>query len=388
MDKGMSIKKLFIAGFVAVLLVGIPVTVYFIQQQQEIRSKAAPETSVSFLPTSSQNSPINATVGTELPLQVAIDPGTNVIVAVELYITYDSTKFELTDKQFIPSKEVLPNLSNEGVVYTPGQVVVKLNAAAASSQQVQAASTLGTLYLKPIAATGATPTQVTYGSQTVAKVGGATVNGVEGYNAEGGTGDVLKPTGGRVPAFILIASAAGTSGTPAVTGTITPSPTTGATNASPICTNLALDRAATGAAPYSITFTANGTDDTSVNKVTFNYGDGPVEDITTGGGLGTKSVSVQKAHTYNNPGTYTASVILTDDKGAVSSSVVACTQTITVTSGTTGGTTTGGTTSNPTPTFFAQGPILSPGPEFQSIAGIGAIGIILTIIGAAAFFAF
>lgn len=326
-----SMKRFVIFGFITFLLVVIPVTVFFLQQQQQIESEAAPSTVLSFTPPATKTFPLQETIGNEFALDITIDPGTNIVQRVVLEITYDESKLELGTKKLELNSAVLPE-QLVGPLYTPGKVYVVLSAAAAPTQQVQTKTSLGKIYFKGKTVTGTTPATIAFGPETSAAVGGAVgEGGVEPYNAEGGTGQVLQST---QPATVLIAAATLT-GTPTPTGsltptgTVTPTPTgaltatptpsgTAVANQPPVCTALNVDRTTSGVAPYPITFTANGNDtDGTVTKLTFNYGDGPVEDVTEGGGLGTASVSAQKAHTYNNPGTYTATVILTDNNGGV-----------------------------------------------------------------------
>jgi len=115
---------------------------------------------------------------------------------------------------------------------------------------------------------------------------------------------------------------------------------------------LTVDRSTTGNAPYSLTFTANGTSSTgTISQVAFNFGDGQTSNVTQAGGIGTASVNVQASHTYNNPGTFTASAVLTDNSNNTSSSSASCEQTITVNAASGSAT----TSNNPTPTMPPTG---------------------------------
>lgn len=66
------------------LLAGIGVGVYIVRQQQDIREKAAPATSISFTP--SQDT---MEVGESKIISVDIDTGLNVVSAIKLYMVYD-----------------------------------------------------------------------------------------------------------------------------------------------------------------------------------------------------------------------------------------------------------------------------------------------------------
>jgi hypothetical protein len=199
------------------------------------------------------------------------------------------------------------------------------------------------------------------------------------------------------PATVTISgTTTGATATPSASPSPPPSPTTtgggstgGATSTPPVCTGLTADRALSGAAPFSITFAAAGTSATgTISKVTFNFGDTQVSDVTASGGIGTNSVTAAKAaHTYNNPGTYTATAIMTDNTGQTSTPTT-CTQTVTVTAASTSSQAGGGVVAVAAPTtqtapLSPKAP-LGPGDTFLKA---GAVGGIISVIGAVLFFA-
>ena len=90
-------NKFFILGNLLLLLIAIPLTLYFVKKQQELRSKAAASSKLYIDP---------ATVNTSTQCQSAsvdltIDPGSNIVSIVDFYITYDPTKLDIT--QITPS---------------------------------------------------------------------------------------------------------------------------------------------------------------------------------------------------------------------------------------------------------------------------------------------
>jgi len=108
-------------------------------------------------------------------------------------------------------------------------------------------------------------------------------------------------------------------------------------NPIPVCTGLAVDRDPNGAAPFTITFTASGNSGfgstprtNPINQVIFSFGDGSIQNVTSGGGIGGDKVSVSASHTYNNPGTYQVTATLSDTSGAISADSANCTQMVTV----------------------------------------------------------
>lgn len=384
-------KKLLILGAVVILLIAIPLTVYLAQQQQDIRQRAAASTTLSFAPTSSQSTPIQKKVGDATKLDVMMDPETNWVSIVKLQISYDPSKLATSSANTTCQDSLCPNLAAfpavlDKPVYTPGNISVTLSIGADTTKIAQTITKIATVTFETVNST-TTPTQVSFGNAT--KVFSSNEIDLESQSGE----SVLSATSN---AFIAIA--AGPTPTP------TPTPIAG-TNQPPVCTALKVDRTPSGATPFSITFTADGRDsDGTISRASFDFGDGPVQDTTQGGGIGTNTVSTQLAHTYNNAGTFKALAILTDDKGGISTSSAACTQTITVTpsvgagglgsgSGTSSATptplptATPTETPTPTPTLIQeQLPVAEPGPS-NTIIGVGIVGAILSIVGALLFFA-
>lgn len=378
-------KKLFALGVIFVLLAAIPLAVYFLQKEQETRSRAAKSTVLSLLPVSN-----NKTVGDKFTLDVMIDPGTNVVTNINLAIIYDQEKISTQtaeagcDTSFCPTGIIPIN----NLQYEPGKISVSLMSTPGAPSSIQTKTKIATITFQANAAT-TTPVQIGFGNETNVQ---ATIESAPELN-------VLSTTN---PATVNITGGVDLTLTPSPITTVTPTINTTLTpNQPPICTSLNVDRVTSGTAPFSITFTANGNDpDGTIGKITFDFGDGPVQDITQAGGIGTNTISAQTAHTYNNPGTYKASVILTDNSLSTSNPAT-CTQTITVesSSGSTGGSS-GGSTGAGTPSAdqttvtsppvtsapIVQTSITPPGPG-DKIITIGIAGAVLSILGALLFFA-
>lgn len=353
------------------LLAIIPVAVYMVGLQQQTESSASPATTLSFTPASTQTNPIVKNVNDAIALPISIDPGTNNVQSVKLDIRYDATKLATGTAGFTPNNDVFATVI-DGPHYLPGQIIVAL-ASPDITSAVTAVSNVGTLNLKAIASTTGTEELVTWGSPQAF----STAAGDENQSS------VLASA--PLGAFFTINSSS--SATPTVT------PVGGTNNTPPVCTSLILDRSETGTAPYSITFTANGTDSNgTISKATFDFGDGPLVDVTQGGRLGTNSVAVPLAHTYTTAGTFTATATLTDNAGGVSTTTT-CTQVVTVSASSITPTLT------PLPTEVAvvlptavieQPPVAIPtiaatGPE-DNFVPLGAGFGLLTLIGAILFF--
>ena len=381
-------KKLLLLGFLAVLLAVIPLTVFFLGSQTRTQSKAEVATSLYFaLPgqTTAIASPLQKNIGDAFDLDIIINPGTNQVIAATLSITYDATKLQVPDKGL--KATLIENASQTegftsilaGPTLANGTASVTLTVGVDVTKVVKSKQKIATISLKALANT----------ADTKVAFDGTKTNVTSSVDPET---NVLLPN--PAPATIVIAAA----GVPTIAPTASPSativPTGPATtltpNQIPVCTGLNVDRVTTGAAPFSITFTANGNDPTTngtITKATFDYGDGPVQDIAQGGNIGTKTVSVQVAHTYNNPGAYTAKAILTDNNNGLSKATD-CVQTITVTQAS-------ASASLGTPTPIAIGPSATPLPPKVftppgpggAVLGVGIVGIGLTILGGMLFLA-
>lgn len=374
-------KKILLLGFVVVILTAIPLSVYVAQKQQETKIQAAPSTSLSFNPPKRDATKVDETVSFDIMLDPGEGDPPNQVSFAKLIINYDSLKLATDAAGLVPTSAFPTEL--EEPTYTDGSISVTLSIGSDPLKAIKTKTKIATVSFKTLAPTDETKIVFASGTQVLSV----------GSKDEAGE-NVLSTTN---PAIVTLKE---------ISPTIGPTKTPGASNIT--CTGLGLDRSATGTAPYSITFTGSANASVgNITKASFNFGDGPVEDVTEGGKIGTNSVSVQKAHTYNNPGSYTASVIFTSSDGSLSS-LGNCSQVITVNQPGVGGLPTPiptGTESaqitppvTPTeiiPTQIAieisPSPILSPipptGPSSKLI-GIGIAGAILSIIGGILFFTF
>lgn len=372
-------NKYFILGNIILLLIVIPITLYAVKRQTSLKSKAAPTTILSFTPATT-----TAAVGDSVKLDIYVDPGQNVIsILDQLTVAVDPDKLQVVSLE--KNDAVFPVALRPAVINPDGTASISMSTTNDIQQAIQTKTKVATLTVKAKAVTGGTPTVVKFNKPPTQAFSLATTDGQ--------TENVLNST---TPASITITDASTLTPTPSATATpsATPTPTTGAsasgsatTNQNPICSALSLDRGTSGTAPYSLVFTATGTDsDGTLSKASFNFGDGPVQEVTTAGGLGTNSVNVQISHTYVNPGSYSATVVLTDNSGGVSTTAT-CSKTITVAqSATAGGGTgvNGGTGSNgtaePTPTLPVTG-TLETTMAILGIAGATiAVGLFFIIL--------
>ncbi len=95
-------KKVFLLLSIILLTIVLPATVLLVSQQQELRKKAAPATSLAFSPAT-----VTKKNGETFSLEVTIDTGSNQVVAAELHVVYDPAKLEA---QSITNGSLFPNI--------------------------------------------------------------------------------------------------------------------------------------------------------------------------------------------------------------------------------------------------------------------------------------
>jgi hypothetical protein len=400
----MSAKKILLVGFIFVLLAAIPLTVYLVQQEQKTKSGAQQKTTLSLIET-----PQTVQKESSFKLDAKVNPiGINQVSFVKFTITYDSdflaTESAGTtncpsspDDAFCSNTAAFPIIM-QGPTYEDGKVSVTLSVGNDPAKAVKVLSTAGTIYLKTKDKSGTTTVAFEYDPNSPSNPDTQVLS--IGSNDQFNENVVLN----AIPAQITIPGETTTdtgtptdtptpTGTPTDTPTDTPTPTPGQTTTGPSCTSLTADPSNSGTAPLNINLTANGqSSDSTISKLTFNFGDGQTQDVTdSSAGIGTNSISVLQSHTYSNPGNYTATAVLTDASGNVSP-IGNCSIAISVNNGTTNTTTTTTTTENNTVVITATPTIASvplqneeTGPK--DLITIGSIGALITAIGAILFLA-
>src|SRR3989344_3007926 len=78
------VKKIFIITSILLILVTIPAVVYFSQKGTEMRSKAAPNTSLTLTP-----STLTPAVNEEFIVHIDINTGDNLVNSVSIDVRYD-----------------------------------------------------------------------------------------------------------------------------------------------------------------------------------------------------------------------------------------------------------------------------------------------------------
>lgn len=380
----LSKKKLLLLGFLFAVLLVIPLTVYLVQQQQDTRTQAAPSTRLSFSPQSSTTA-----VGDKVTLDILVSPGSNHVSFIKLILKYDATKLSASESSFVVDPASKLEII-QGPVAENGTLSVALSIGSNPTEVITADTKVGTVTFDVIGASDL-PTEVSFDPTTE-------ISSLNEANQDHSDENVFLQNE-SAPASITIQGEGGAEEEgvdeqdEGIDPDLDPNPESSESggveeqdvaNQSPICSALGLDVSASGVAPYTITFTAAGTDtDGTISKVAFNFGDGTIQEVTSGNGIGTNTVDVSLSHTYTVPDNYTASVIVTDDQEGTSDSV-SCTSTVTITgNGTTNDTATNTTT---TDASASATPMPATGPA-DKIVGMGVLGGILLLIGSLLFFA-
>jgi len=380
-------KKLILAGFVLVLLIGIPVMFFLLKQQKNTTNVAA----ATVLSLSAPPAAVN--VGDPVNFDINVNPGgINKVSFLKLVLNYDPTKLATIDAGFAVNSWTIANGTQftpsilQGPTYDDGTVTITVSTGQAPEDAIQGLTNtkIGTITFKAIATTDTTPTQVSFATTTQLLSIGASDQFSQNVLSNTTPASVSINAAQVIPTAIPTVVTPTPTVTPSTTASSSPTPTVTVSANAPTCSSLTLDKIAQGVAPYTLAFTVTGNSaNSTISKVTFNFGDSITQDVTQSGGIGSSSVSAVLTHIYNVPGTFTATAVLTDTNGNLSSTAN-CTQIVTISQGTL-------TTSvaTPTATQIAQvspSPLPPTGPN-NTIITVGAIGIILSVVGVFLLFA-
>lgn len=304
----LSGKKLLLLGFIVVLLVAIPVTVYLVGLQQSTKTSAEAATTLSLLPT-----PLSKNVGDNVSFDVYVDPSNvNEISYVKLVMSYDSTKLATMDGTFAVAtwpaadgSSFTPSIPI-GPEYGVGTITVAMSVGGSPQNVLKTRTKVATLTFKAIATTEPdVPTQVTFGNQSqLLSLGGT------GGTDEIGSNLISNTSPGSV--------------------NITSQTVSG----NPVCSYLTVDKSTTGKAPYTLNFEGSGTDTGTIESIRLDFGDGDSSTPAKGdpgvSGYGTSRATASASHTFDTAGTYTATAVMIDDEGN-ESEAANCSKTITIT---------------------------------------------------------
>ena len=334
-------KRFLIIGFILVLLIAVPIVAFFlINQKTETQSHASPASSLLF-----EQLTDPAVVGQPYKVTIDVNPSTNgtsnSVSFVKFTVSYDGSKLKADNSSFAASDAFGVILEGPTNSCTPPDntactITATLSIGANPANAVSSQTAIGTITFTPLAPTDANaPVKLDFvtGQNQILSLA-TTDQPAENVFTRG------------IPTNITVLSVADASGTPVPTTATQSTPsqtntsgntsggtsgnTSGTSNQPPVCNTLTVTKVASDTTGMSYQLTAVGSDsDGTVSKVTFNFGDGNVQDDTNGSTIGTNSINETSSHTYASAGTYTASALLTDNQGAISTSST-CKQTINV----------------------------------------------------------
>src|SRR5258707_408743 len=100
MKKKISLVLLFLVCLTTIISIAS-----IVEKKQDLRTRAAQSTALSFSPSSNLNNPIQKQVGDTISLNVMLDPGKNYVSIVKVHITYDPSSFSAKGKStFVVNK--------------------------------------------------------------------------------------------------------------------------------------------------------------------------------------------------------------------------------------------------------------------------------------------
>lgn len=190
------------------LFVAIPLTVYVVMQQQNIRGRAEKSTILTLTPPNQ-----NAERGQEVSLNVNIDPGLNYVNYIKFAISYDPNKFSADANSFtIDSASDLEVI--DGPLVSSGSFILSLGVGNNPTKVIRTAQKIGTLKLNVLqnALGGISPVTFNENQIQIRSIGF-----IDSFNE-----NVLSST---IPANITINSVAEVTPTPTLSITPSVSPT-------------------------------------------------------------------------------------------------------------------------------------------------------------------
>ena len=220
-------KKLVFILIAVLLLIAIPITVYLVGKQQETRSKAAPATTLTFIPTV-----VTKQVGEQFSISVQMNTGANNVAAAELHILFDATVLEALS---ITSSNFAPKIAASGVV-SPGSASITV-AAENTTTPINGTGTIAVIQFRGKAPT-AIPSLIKFDTTTfVSGLGEVTANVLTttGISSVTIAGNASSTTAGISSVLDVSPTAAATATSSLITPTVSPlvvSPT-----AAPIATS-------------------------------------------------------------------------------------------------------------------------------------------------------
>lgn len=375
-------KKLILLGFGLVLLIGLPLTIFILQNQTQPTTKAAPLTKFSF------SGPTSATIGQTLAEGLVVDPGgQNQVSFIKFTFTFDPTYLATVSATPVSIDTTKYTILDGPTVTCATLCTVTATLSIGSNQNavIKSPTTVATISFTALANTPTdSGTQLLFvaGQNQALSVASSDqaaenvfLSGLPQTITVGQSAPSNNPTDTPTPTTDLgtpgSGGSGGSGGSSGGTGSTGGGGGTTGTNGTTVsCNSFTVDKSS-GNPPLQTTFTTVGSSpNDSITQLTITYGDGTSDTVSSGSGIGTGNVNNQITHTYSNNGTFTANAILTTAGGATSDPT-SCQLVITVG--------TGNASASVTP-LAANGKLPSTGPG-ETVITVGLIGAAVSIIG-------
>lgn len=381
-------RRFFIVGIILLALIATPIVAYFlISQKTSNQTHASPASSLLF---EAVNSPI--VVGQAFSIVIDVNPtsgGTsNAVSFVKVDISYDGSKLQATNNSLVPSSIFSTTIAAPINICNGNACTLSATFSVGPdlSKAVTTQTPVGTITFTPLAPTDQNaPISLGFvsGQNQILSV---PINSQPAQNVftqgipasivilPSSNTSLISPT----PTTVATSNSANTTATNSLFAT----PTTATSNQLPVCTNLTVTQVATDASGFTYQLTATGVDSYgTIGKITFAFGDGNVQTVTSGPTIGTNSVNGSASHMYTASGIYTASAFMTDNNSQTSTPT-SCSQSVTVGLVAQGnGSNDQTATPSPTlpPTTLKTLPTTGPG---NALVTIGLLGTAMVILGA------
>jgi large repetitive protein len=197
-------KKILLILLALILLISIPLTLFVLNKNQELRQKAAAATTMQLLPAQ-----LTKKIGDEFSLDAVVDTGPNAVQEVLVEVEYDATKLKALS---LTNSATFPNIIASENITDDGKASIAVGTASIA-QPFSGTATAVTIRFQALAGTGTTPAKVSFSTKTFV-----------GSTAEGKDNALI----GSDFATITITGAQGDSSgaaTPTPTKVVTPTPT-------------------------------------------------------------------------------------------------------------------------------------------------------------------
>ncbi len=124
-------------------IVGLVVTVFLVNRVQDLRGRAEKSTTISLNPPAQEVAP-----GENATLDVVLNPGTNQVNFVKLYVKYDSSSFIDQDNVFELDPASGMRLVEQPTMTTPGELVITLDVGSDPTKVIRTTQRLGTINIQ------------------------------------------------------------------------------------------------------------------------------------------------------------------------------------------------------------------------------------------------